>query len=140
MLTGRAVKGAVPVLQLTDLSRASASAPRPALDPSEAVRQAIDVVRKTYEDIQSRALDLQKTIRREEHTVEEWRRKIRETEEQLARWQPVLAEAEARLEQARREFAALAEQSRESAALVSGVDRGSNPAMTNGDARRHRVA
>ena len=140
MLTGRAIKGAVPVLQLTELSRPSASTSRQAPDARETVRQAIDAVRKTYEDIQSRALELQNAIRREERTVMEWRRKIRETEEQLARWHPVLAEAEARLGRARGEFTALAEQSRESAARVSGVDGTPIPPMTNGDARRHRVA
>jgi chromosome segregation ATPase len=132
MFTTRSNKTVVPVLIVP--------ASRQASDPGRTMRQAIDVVRKTYEDLQARAIELQKTIRREEHTVVEWRRKIREAEELLARWRPVLTDAEKRLDLARREFAGLAEQTRESAEIVRGGEVPPISGLTNGDSLKHRVA
>jgi septal ring factor EnvC (AmiA/AmiB activator) len=102
-----------PILQLSDLLRPAAFQSREPVDPSETVRQAIDVVRRTYEELQARAIELQKVIRCEERAVAEWRRKVHEAEEQLTRWRPTLADAEARLDQARRQFAELADRTRE---------------------------
>jgi septal ring factor EnvC (AmiA/AmiB activator) len=113
-MTTRGSKPFSPILQLSDLLRPGPQS-RPPVDPAQSVRQAIEVVRKTYEQLQARAIELQKVIRREERAVAEWRRKVRETEEQLLRWRPALAEAETRLDQARRQFADLGEESREAA-------------------------
>jgi chromosome segregation ATPase len=132
MLTTRSNKTVIPVLIVP--------AQRQVADPGQTMRQAIDVVRKTYEDLQARAIELQKTIRREERAVVEWRRKIREAEEQLTRWRPVLTDAEQRLDLARREFSSLAEQTRESAEIVRGADAPPIGTLTNGDSRTHRVA
>jgi septal ring factor EnvC (AmiA/AmiB activator) len=112
MMTGSR-KVLSPILQLSDLLRPGPLQSREPVDAGETVRRAIEVVRRTYEELQARAIELQKVIRCEERTVAEWRRKIREAEEQLTRWRPVLAEAEVRLDQARRQFAELADRTRE---------------------------
>jgi septal ring factor EnvC (AmiA/AmiB activator) len=122
-----------PILQLSDLLRPGSFHSREPVDPSETVRQAIEVVRRTYEELQARAIELQKIIRCEERAVAEWRRKIREAEEQLTRWRPVLAEAEERLDQARRQFAELADRTRE--ATVYGREASANGHETTANRR-----
>lgn len=71
-------------------------------------RQRLDAARRTYDDLQRRALQLQNIIRREERTVAQWQQQIKDTEQQLARWERMLAEGQARLEQGRWEYAELA--------------------------------
>jgi hypothetical protein len=80
-----------------------------AANPEQSVRQAIDAARATYEGLESRALELQRTIRGEERLVAQWRRQIREAQEQIERWQEMLAPAEVRLGRARDDFSLLAD-------------------------------
>jgi septal ring factor EnvC (AmiA/AmiB activator) len=131
-MTTRSSKSFSPILELSDLLAPGSQPSRPPADPAQSVRQAIEVVRKTYEQLQARAIELQKVIRREERAVAEWRRKVRETEEQLLRWRPVLAEAETRLDEARRQFSDLAEESREAALQTSEALMGLGDVSLNG--------
>ena len=71
------------------------------------VRERLHAARRSYEQLQRHAVELQYAIRREERAVAQWQRQVKNTEEQLARWQQLLAEAQARLEQAQRELGQL---------------------------------
>lgn len=71
------------------------------------VRERLHAARRTHEELQRHAVELQYAIRREERAVAQWQRQVKNTEEQLARWQQRLAEAQARLEQAQRELGRL---------------------------------
>ncbi len=80
--------------------------------PEEDVRHAIETARSTCDQLETQAIELQKSIRREERAVAQWSRQVKEAEEQLTRWRASLIEAESRLEHARQEFTALAQRSR----------------------------
>ena len=71
------------------------------------VRERLHAARRSYEQLQRHAVELQYAIRREERAVVQWQRQVKNTEEQLARWQRLLAEAQSRLEQAQRELGRL---------------------------------
>jgi len=71
------------------------------------VRERLHAARRSYEELQRHAVELQYAIRREERAVAQWQRQVKNTEEQLARWQRLLAEAQSRLEQAQRELGRL---------------------------------
>jgi len=97
--------------QVDSLSRKREQFTRQKAYQSELVRtarQRLDAARRTYDELQRRALELQNSIRREERTVAQWQQQIKDAEQQLARWERMLAEAQARLEQGRWEYAELA--------------------------------
>ena len=119
LINGHTKNGLTPVIDLPGL----AQRPRPSETPmaespmarsKEALRHAIENARSSYEALETRTLELQNQIRREEHTVAQHRRKIQDLEDQLMRWQPILAEAEARLDAVRQEFEKLVKQVRDS--------------------------
>jgi len=69
------------------------------------VRQArhrLQAAQRTHAELERRALDLQYMIRREARAVAQWQQQIVDTEHQLRRWRQMLADAQARLEQAQR--------------------------------------
>ncbi|PYM20070.1 MAG: hypothetical protein DMD81_02670 [Candidatus Rokuibacteriota bacterium] len=105
--------GSTPVIGLPALTQRTRPPETRIEEPQETLRQAIETARSTWEDLEARTLDLQKQIRREEHTVTQHRRKVQELEDQIMRWRPILAEAEARLESARQEYEGLARRVRE---------------------------
>ncbi len=90
----------------------------------QTIREGLDAVRKTNDERQRRALDLQRTVRYEQQAVTQWRRRIREAEEQLRRWRLALSESDARLAEAERELAALAQEVRDAERLLTGAERG----------------
>jgi len=70
----------------------------------QTIREGLDAVRKTNDERQRRALDLQRTVRYEQQAVTQWRRRIQEAEE--------------------RELAALAQEVRDAERLLTGAERG----------------
>jgi hypothetical protein len=74
------------------------------------IREGLDAVRRINDERQRRALDLQRTVRYEQQAVAQRRHQIQEAEEQLRRWRLALSESDARLAEAERELAALAQE------------------------------
>lgn len=70
-------------------------------------RESLLAARRAYEQVHRRALDLAQTIRREERTAAQWQHEIQVAEQHLTRLERLLVEAQARADQARREYAQL---------------------------------
>jgi len=64
-------------------------------------------------------------VRYEQQAVSQWRRRIQDAEEQLRRWRLALSESDARLAEAERELAALAQEVRDAERVLTGSERGS---------------
>src|SRR5262245_43109290 len=108
MVTNGHTKNAVtPVIDLPALTQRTRPPETKSEEPQETMRHAIEAARSTWEELEARTLDLQKQIRREEHTVTQHRRKLQELEDQVMRWRPIVAEAEARLDGVRQEYESL---------------------------------
>ena len=91
----------------------------------QTIREGLDAVRRTNDERQRRALDLQRAVRYEQQAVSQWRRRIQDAEEQLRRWRLALSESDARLAEAERELAALAQEVRDAERVLTGSERGS---------------
>jgi chromosome segregation ATPase len=122
LTTGHTKNGLSPVIDLPNLAQRPRPAETQMAEPQETLRHAIESARSSYEALEARTLELQKQIRREEHTVTQHRRKIQELEDQLARWRPILSEAEARLDSVRQEFENLARRARDGRESRPGSD------------------
>ena len=91
----------------------------------QTIREGLDAVRRTNDERQRRALDLQRAVRYEQQAVTQWRRRIEDAEEQLRRWRLALSESDARLAEAERELASLAQEVRDAERVLTGTKRGS---------------
>ena len=70
-------------------------------------RESVRTAGRVLEQAHRRALDLEHTIQREERMVAQWTHEIQMTEQHLTRLELLLVEAQARVDQAHREYAQL---------------------------------